>query len=585
MSKIQIDLVSDASQAQKDVATLEKRVDQLAKANKDMGSKSAKAVKLVSGSMEKLEKDYKDAQKELKRLEVGSTEFEKQKKKVAELNRELKTAKGGISGVSNEGRKLTGVAGSVKGQIVGIASGFIGISAAVSAISGELEKVKRNQLAAATQTRTFEQALADIAFNVGGENLDSARTLITENAKKLGTTQEGLANLLGVAISAGADDLDEALSVVTAGLRATAGDAAKATELVQSALDIASLAGFKNFGGALGQVSQTQAVVRAVNPAEFFANVGPALATATADRANIDAISTERTLELTSVISQILKDRTGANTATAVRQFITRLDSFVPELQATLKDGSAANLAQGDIDEFRQTRGVDDRLQLFRENEALRRQFLDEQKEGIGKSAIAELIGGTERALALESKAANQITSIDKASGAFDTLTKAVDENTKVLRADRQVRGVLEQLQTQGTAGIEGAVVKAVDDLFENIDVAGIDSFESFKRGIALNKARLNGENIAESAIQLLEEEKPENALPGDRFIGNVISPQDVEAINQTQEILRGLADEIRKLRETNENGFQAAKPPAVQQVEQVNAGPIEAPVPAAGLP
>lgn len=585
MSKIQIDLVSDASQAQRDVAKLEARVDQLAKASKDMGKESVKATKAVSGSIEKLEKDYRDAQKELKRLEVGSAEFEKQKKKVEGLNKELKAAKSGISGVSQEGRRLSTVSSGVKNQVVGIAAGFVGISAAISAISGEFEKIKQNQLAAAAQTRTFEQALADIAFNVGGENLDNARVLIEENAQKLGTTQEGLANLLGVAISAGADDLDEALSVVTEGLKATAGDAAKATELVQSALDIASLSNSKNFGGALGQVSQTQAVVRAVNPAEFFANVGPALAAATSDRQNIDAISTERTLELTSVVSQILKDRTGANTATAVRQFITRLDSFVPELQATLKDGSQATLQQGDIDRFQATRSVDDRIALFRENEALRRQFLDEQKEGIGKSAIANVIGGDGRALQLEAKAAQQITSIDAATGSFDALLEAVKDNTTVLQAGRRIDAGVESLQTTGAAGAEGQAIEKFEKVFENLDLAGIDYFQDIAAAARLNRTRIAGGNVAEEAIAILRDQLPENQIGGEKFFGNVITPAEERLVNVTIEQMKILAEEIRQLKDVNQQGFQKNQPPPVVKVEPVNLGPVEAPVPAAGLP
>lgn len=586
MSKIQIDLVSDASQAQKDVAKLEARVDQLSKANKDMGRASVQATKAASGSIERLEKDYRDARKELKRLEVGSEEFKKQERIVSSLNRELKTAKSGVAGVGREGSRLNALSSGLKNQVVGISAGFVGISAAVAAISGELEKVKRNQLAAAAQTRTFEQALADIAFNVGGENLDNARQLIEENAVKLKTTQEGLANLLGVAISAGANDLEQALSVVTEGLKATAGDAAKATELVQSALDIASLSNSENFGGALGQVSQTQAVVRAVNPAEFFSNVGPALATATADRANIDAISTERTLELTSVISQILKDRTGANTATAVRQFITRLDSFVPELQKTLKDGSTAALNQNEIDRFGNTRSVDDRIQLFRESEALRRQFLDQQKEGIGKSAIGELIGeGNGRALELEAKAAAQITAIDEAAGDFEALTKAVRKNTPILQADRAVQSAIEDARTTGIAKFEGEVIRILDKVFEEVDTAGADFITNPARAARLNVARFRGSNLAQEAIQILEEEKPENATIVPQALGNFINPQELQLILTAQQQLANLADEIRQLREVNQAGLAKAAAPQVQKVEQVNNGPVEAPVPAVGAP
>jgi len=229
----------------------------------------------------------------------------------------------------------------------------------------------------------------------------------------------------------------------------------------------------------MGQVAQVQSQVRSVNAQEFFTNIGPALAAATADRSNIEGITTERALEISSVFSQVLKDRTGANTATAVRQFVTRLDSFTPELSQTLKDSTESTLTQAQIDAFKGTRSIDERVEQFRGNEDLRRQFLDQQKEGIGKGAIAEFIEGTQRALQTEAKASGAITSLADGVQSFESLVQGVGNATGLLKADRTSAANIEGLQTGTLEAVSGgAVRKLLNDTLENVDLPGIDALQ-----------------------------------------------------------------------------------------------------------
>jgi len=499
---IKVDLKADGSQAAEQISALDRRVDELTKSFRQQSREADRGAKLATGSYAKLERELKDNVKKLKQMEIGSKAFTAQKRKVDALAASLAKAKGQVSTTSAGAGMFNRMATTGLAKLGGLAAGMASLQTAVSLVVSELDKAKTVEVKAAEQERIFEDALADIALNIGGGQLGEARELIAEVSRNLGTSQGDFANLIGVAISAGAKDLKEAVQVAGTAVQATGGNTQAAAEFTQTALDIASLSGSTNFRGALGQVAQTQSQVRSVNASEFFSNIGPALAAVTADRANIDAITTERGLEISSVVSQILKDRTGANTATAVRQFVTRLDSFVPELKTTLKDGSKATLTKEQIEQFRETRSIDERIDLFRNNEALSRQFLDKQKEGIGKGAIAELIQGTDRALKIEEKASAGIGSLDEAEVSFKELVEGIKDATVVSRIDRLSQANIQFTQTQtGTEKFAGQARKIIDDTREAANRFGFDTLTNKLDTIGGELAVASGEDRLQTLV------------------------------------------------------------------------------------
>jgi len=537
VNQIRVDLDTGGPEsAIADVAKLQQRVEQLAKSFTAQNKEANKGAKAARGSYAALEKELRDNIKALKQMEVGSKAFDIQRAKVNKLERSLASAKGQMKAGTTAAQGLRSAASGAVSQIVGIAAGVAGVQAAITAVVGELEKAKNLELKASRQELTLEAALADIGLNVGGDQISAAREMIESNAQGLGTTQEGLANLLGVAISAGAKDLTEAMEVSSAALQMNAGDAGAAATFVGSALDIASLSESDNFEGALGQVAQVQSQVRSVNAAEFFQNIGPALAAATADRTNVEGVTTERALEISSVFSQVLKDFTGANTATAVRQFVTRLDSFTPELTRTLKDGTAANLTADQIKKFKAAGTVDERVDLFRGNEALRRQFLDQQKEGIGKGAISEFIEGTDRALKTEAKAAAAITSLDDGVQSFTGLVAGVEAATGLLRADRTSAANIEALQTNTTgAQSQGAVRKLLNDTLGAVNLPGIDSLQIGLANKQLDIANAEGKDPVAEVREFLNA-VADGGLEG--FSTGSLSERDAEFIRTQVEVL-----------------------------------------------
>ena len=554
MSQIQIELVSKADEPAKQVEALTRKVDELSKSSQAMAREASRGANQTKGSFAALEAELKQNETALKRLKVGSAEFTEQKKRVDALRISVANARGEMASTAS---RTSGMFDSGISKLTQLAAGMVSFQAVVSAVVDELETVRQLRLDAAQTTRTFEQALADIALNVGAEALPQTRNTIIQEAQNLGVDQAGLANVIGVAISAGANDLKEAVKVSSAALKLTAGDTQKAVALVGGALDVASLSQSKNYEGALGQIAQIQSEVRSTDAAIFAANIGPGLAAATAQGQNMQGVSTERAFEIAATVSQIIKDQTGANTATTIRQFFTRLDSFAPELEKKLDDGSSAKVSQEQINRFSNARTFDERLQLMRGDRDLMLQFLETQRESIGKTAVREIISGSDRAVQFERKAAASIASIDGASETFTQLAKAIEAETIVLSADRQVQASIQTKQVQG--GLEGQVQKTVEDTLNSVNLSGLNKDTRFKLDSTFEANVAAGNSITETAIAVLEEAKEQRKLFGVVPIGGQVSQTDVEQINRAIETIGRLAAAIEQQQKAQKPDRQIA--------------------------
>ena len=222
---ITVEWISTAQQMLATIQKVDAKLERQEKLMQKLGDTSKKGADAAAGSFNKLEAELKENEAALKKLQIGTRAFAEQKTKVDALRKSLNGAKAEISGI---GETTGGVLQQGIGKVAALAAGMLSFQAIVSAVVAELEKAKQLRLDAAATTRTFEQALADIGQNIGGAAIPQVKQMILENAPKLGTTNEGLSDLLGVAISAGAKDLDEAMSLVAATLKLPVGDAQKA---------------------------------------------------------------------------------------------------------------------------------------------------------------------------------------------------------------------------------------------------------------------------------------------------------------------------------------------------------------------
>jgi len=541
---------------------------------------STKAGEAGAKSFAAMEKELRDNEAALKRMNIGTAEFERQRVKVDRLKESLRANKAALAGNTAAARAAAPAVNRFIGKIAGIAAGLLSVRAIATTLQRELEKLREVRLQSGRQERTFQESLAEIGQNIGGEQIAPARALIEQNAPLLKTTPEGLANLMGIAISAGAKDLKEALEVSSAALELTVGDASKAQELVGTSLDLTRAAQSENFRGALGQLLQTQSQVRSTDLKEFARNIGPALAAGSATRANQDALSTERTLEVAAVFSKILSDQTGAVTGTGVRQFVAKLDQFTPQLKDTLKDKSVATVSPEVLAQFRATRGFDERVELLRQNEGLARQFLDQQKEGQAKTAVAEFVLGSDTALELEALAKQAITSMDEAEATFDRLKDGIDAGTRDLQAVRGAQANIAAGAVTGKRAGEGTATEILEETFKAVDLPGADTITRNISLLQLEKGIQEGRDPAQVAAEVLTEIRDDLktgvggglAQPGFRFRED---REDLDLLEKQIAILEELAAATAAANRQREDGVPV----------RADERPAEVPVPAeAGL-
>lgn len=559
----------------------EKNIQRLANTSKKGSAEAATG-------FNKLEKEFNDNVKALKKLELGSKAFTAQKRKVDALRASLQKAKASMGGV---GGTISSSLGAGVAKMAALGAGMLGFQAIVSVVVGELEKINKMKLEASAQTKTFEQALADVGLNIGPEAIPEARETILREAPKLGVSQEGLANLIGVAVSAGAKDLEQAMQLSAAALKVTAGSAERAQAFVGGTLDVASLGQSTNFEGALGQLLQVGSQVRATDPAAFADAIGPGLAAATANGQNQEGMTTERALEIAATISQIIKDPTGSNTATAMRQFVVRMDSFAPKLKKTLKDGTKTEVTTDQINEFKSAKTFDERLALLQGNENLGRQFLELQKEGIGKTAVREIVGKSDRAVAFEAKAAEAITSIEGAVPRFQQQVSAVGVAAPHLLAANRAQAARDAAKVRGGDDTAGAVLEIVQEGMKAVNLSGVDEGFFGTQGKILTdiqgKELLGEKDPFKTGIAALEEAKETRKLFGLIPIGGEVSAEH-KALLQTQ------IDEIKALRvvmqqqAAPQGNIAIPNAPAAPPQVRVVAPPMrpkEAPLPAVAAP
>jgi hypothetical protein len=568
--RIEVEWIATANKMVQVLDRLEGKFDKQERQLEKLTTTSKKNAEAAAGSFNALEQELKQAEAALKGMAAGTDAFAAQKKKVDALRDSLKQAKGSIQQAAGGfGTKLSEGVGQIKNMVAGMFT----LQAVVSAISSELEKVSQLRLQAAEQTRTFEQAIAAMALNIGAANVPEARRQIVERAPQLGVSPEGLANLISSAISGGAQDLDEAIKLSADVLKVTAGDAGKAAPIMSGMLSIAGATGQRDFQATLGQLSQFQAAARGEDLATSINNMSTALAAANTRGERIAALGSERTLELASTMSQILQDPRMAVTGTALRQMVQKMDAFVAQKEMKLDDGTVQKLTKQQIDAFNQLGTLDERLNAMRADPALARQFLSTIENSEGKVAIRQLVMGEQSTLDLEKRSAELITGAQGGQQEFKNLAAEVNKQTALSRAEAKSQAALAVGDITGERGVAGQVEKIVNDTLGRINLSGIDVDTAAVVRNRMRIAELQGLSAPEIGIAGLQEAMGQrrlfNAIP---FGGN-LSPEDRAIVEQQIALLQQIRDEMAAAR---------------QQPVKVQGPPMrpkEAPLPAATAP
>lgn len=544
-----------------------------------LGQVAAVVVPETVGSFNALERELKENEAALKKLQIGTSAFQQQKVKVDELRKSLTSAKAAMAEVGQQtvetGSKTGGILSAGIGKVAQLVAGMVTFQTVVTAIVAELEKGQRLRMEAAGSTRTFEQSVADMALNIGAANVPQARQMILQNAESLGVTPAGLAQLFSSAISGGAADLDEALKLSAATLKMTAGDVGKAQPIMSGMLSLAGATGNRDFTAALGQLSQFQAAARGEDLATSINNMSTALAAANTRGERIAALGAERTLELSSTVSQLLQDPRMAVTGTAVRQLMGRMDAFQAKTQVKLDDGSISKITKEQADAFNALNTLDDRLAAMRAQPEIGRQFMSTVEMSEGQVAIRQLVLGGKAVEELEAKSRGLITGLAGGQVEFENLSKVIGENTKLTQAANQAQAQLEVSRIQDPVrALEGQMLERFNQAINNANLSGLDVLRRAEVDTVIAVAQESKTAMGPVLIEALQAVQQQARLPGIGVpVGAAVAPEDRVQLQAAIEAIRQLAQEQANLQR---QPVKVQAPPA---------RPKEAPLPAEFAP
>lgn len=574
--RIEVEWIATANKMMQTLDKMDQRFEKQDQALKKLAQTSDKTANAAAGSFNKLEQELKENEAALKKLERGTAAFDAQKKKVDQMRKAFSEAKGEIGGI---GEQSGGMLSSAIGKVAALAAGMASFQTIVTAVVAELDKVRQLKLDAAQATRSVEQTFAEMAVNVGAADLAQARNLVQQNAAPLGVTQEGLANLIAAGMSGGAESINEAMDLAGKTLKLTAGDAAKAAPLMSGMLSLAATTGNRDFESILGQLSQFQKAGRGEDMAMSVNNMSTAIAAANVAGERVAALGAERTLELGGAISQLLQDPTMAVTGTTMRQFITKMDSFVPAAQATLDDGSKSTLPPEAIDAFNKLGTFDERVAAMQQNPELAKQFLSRIEDNQGKSAIRQIVTGTDAAKELLAAAESIVTDAATATNEYKDLTAMIAGMTALTRVENVAQANIQGAAVSGTMGAEGQAMKIVDDTLAKVNLSGLDVLRGQEvSAIRAENAGKTGVEAIQSEIAILEGAKQTARFGGFAAgprVGGDVSERDRQLIDRQIQVLNDLAETLRNI-----NPAQRPQAPAPAPVR-----PREAPLPAATVP
>ena len=578
--QITVEWIAMAQQFITTMQKVDKRLEMQEKAMQKLADTGKKGAAEVAGSFNKLEQELKENEAALKRLKIGSKEFDEQRKKVDALKTSLAGARGQLTKL---GGGIGGALSGAVGQMGALVAGMVSFQTVVSGVVAELDKIKQIKLASAEMAKTVEQAMVDMAPNLAGMGaadvvIPKAKAAIETTAMAEGVDQVALANLVGVAVSAGAKSIEEAIKLSLVGLKLTAGDANKALPLVGGMLDIAGKGNTKDFEGSMGQLLQAMGQARATNLNEFASNMGPGVAAATGDTPAMKGMSTEQALETIAVFTQRMGDQTGAKSSTALLQFFNRLGDFAPQRKAELDNGDTSRVTQPEIDRFKKAKTFNEKRAIMQQNPEIMNQFVDTQREGNIKSTIREFLEGSKRLEGWRVAAEAAITPLDEAAKKTRSYYTEIEKLSPAINASRATAAVVQAEQVK--AGLEGEIQSQMETVFAE-NLPGMDTVATGMRRTNMNVKEAFGVRPAVAALSELDK------ISAGGVAGNPGLSDRTQAIVESAKAQIERLDKLIKLQEDQIAiaRANAQRPAAPQRAALPNERPRVAPMPGATVP
>ena len=390
-------------------------------------------------------------------------------------------------------------------QMVGALTGFGGVlgtlTQLVTAFKSEHERLVRAQEQARQSGMSQGEAMREVMqtfrpdATVGGQDLMREFERISKATG--GTSVKDIAIAAKDVFSVGAETNRQALDAIEAAFRVTPGKPVEATELASRAVQIAKIQGTDNFKAVIGLLTNVAEATSIRDLPQLAATAPGSAATSLATGG-----TAEEGLEIFSTLQQLIGDVEGRRTATASETLIAKLHEFVPAGAAEQKKGKPVRkggalvgsdkageflVPDAEVAAFEAAQGPQEKIELLRQSEGLRRLFLTEANfETRSETAVKEFLSGSRRALheerLVQPKIGGIATPEERAvqQQAFEDYVANL--NAAPFQGDvereRQHRRTVEQFELEDEFSRRTAFArKALTESLEKVDQPGLEDF------------------------------------------------------------------------------------------------------------
>lgn len=534
------------------------------------------------GSWMRLGYELEQAKNELSQLTFGTKEFINQQKNVASLQKEWDKLNNAVNRTNKTQGKSNALMTTMVGQITGLAASYMGAYQAIALITDEWKKQRDIKLEMSRMGSSMEDVLHRQAVNIGSENLESAKKWARDNQRDadnkrgFNTSQEGMLDVLGYAMSSGASYKD-AKSYSLDALELSKGNPELAAERVLGGVAIAKKNNSTNLMAGMGQMDAAAAMAQGVDNIQFIENTMDKMAVITNGTRNLDPMTTEEGLEWFTTGSRVMTDTTSeAISANIARAYIDMSD-FTPKRRKKGKDGKDLVVPQAKIDELLAMRNFGQRMEYIARpgNEALAQQFEDAGKKGMPRNTLTTINTSPlwQKEMAI-SKAA--IPSFADAEGVAKAHAKALDKAIPMVLADRKLEAGNQHALTAPEQQPYAKAMATWDSMWngnKKIDFYGADPFvryNSFKNRTYDEREKIAaGMNPQEAEVAAMLG-NAQNMQRYQREKGNTIAADQLEG---RIDIFQDMLIQLKELNAQVAAG-KNAPPPAARPVAPVAKAP-----------
>ncbi len=512
-----------------------------------VGKTSDKAARAAVGSYNALHKELRKNEQALKNMKQGTQQFEQQRAKVEQLRDSLEGAKQNLHAHNEESGQMLGIADSAIGKIAGLAGGLASVGTLVSVIMEQTQKARQITENALNTKLDFQEVFARQAANFQGEKLADVQKKIVAASPDIGISPNQLVELVGTANSAGSGGTDNSLKLIAEAAKASGTDEETTRHLASIALDMKKVFGVQNTAGAMGLVSSVGAVSRVTDFADLAGKLGAVFTKATNETGKMNALTAEQTGELFALTTQMTNIPQASENVTAMSNFLGKLQSFTPETSKKLRDGSEANVSKELVRKFEGTRDFEDKIELFRSNKELAKQFAETLGADKTASAMADIVFGTKTALQQERLIKAAVKAPEESGKALRDRQQQIAEQMPELMLQKRIQAQIDSRRIERDAS--GAQADKVAGEIMDDNLTGLDSLIQWAAGTPVEMAAraIGGEQKARDiSVERLRMAQGGAPIPGLNILQSlgIVGSPDKEAKEQLNRGQRILEDE-----------------------------------------